>query len=589
MKSFKKMLKIVFGQATPFQLFLGCLFGFILGFIPGFSYAPFLVLLFIFLVLIFNVNIGFVVIAYIISKILSFIIEGLSFHVGQWLLDGALAPIFKWMINTPVLAYAGFDYYLVTGGFIVAIILGIIVGLIVVKLFTSVRNKMASVQTNSEMYQKIVNKFSVKLITWILLGKAAHKVDWVKLKDKRLKHPFRISGVVLVVILIILLFVFQSFLQGQMVSNIIKSQLTKVNGATVDFKTLDINLTDAKLSITGLGFANPDDLANDRFYAEDLTAKLNISHLLTKRLSLAQVVINTISFNHQRTSKGVLYVSTDSSVDADDKKAQAKPVEKSHDVEMKSYPIDQYIKNAKQYKGYLDDVNRLLNMISSDETQEDKKAETESVDQQVKVYGYANVRAVNLVEKVPTLTIESLTTNNIKSNYENKVFNLNAKNLATEPYLLDQPTTINLVSTDESIKVKLFNANQKGKVNTVNLVLNKLPAKALFDTIKFNKNFSLTADKYSLNTNGQWHIANHRVYLNLPVDLDLYKANLKINNTSKALDSLKLKFKVTGSLDNPSLEIDQDQIKNILLQAGTSEIKDKINNQLKDKMPSFGF
>ncbi|MCF6776200.1 TIGR03546 family protein [Thiotrichales bacterium 19X7-9] len=588
MKSFKKMLKIIFGQATPFQLFLGCLFGFILGFIPGFSYAPFLMVLFIFLILIFNVNIGFVIITYIISKILSFIIEGISFHLGVWLLDGAPQPLFKWMVNTPVLAYAGFDYYLVAGGFLVAIILGIIVGLIVVKLFTTVRNKMASVQTNSEMYQKIVNKFSVKLITWILMEKAAHKVDWVKLKEKRLKHPFRITGVILVIILIILFFVFQSFLQSQMVSNIIKNQLTKVNGATVDFKSLDINLTDAKLSITGLGFANPDDLDKDRFYAEDLTAKLNISHLLTKRLSLEQVIVNNISLDHKRTTKGSLYIKSADVTETKPQETQQKSAQDA-DVEMKSYPIDQYIKNAKAYKGYLDDVNRLLNMIGGDQSKDDNKATDESINEQVKVYGYANVRAVDLVTKVPTFTIESLTANQIKSGFENKVFDLKAKNLATEPYLLDQPTTIDIASTDKSINVNLFNANKSGKINTINLNLNKLSAKSILENIKFNNNFALSADQLSLNTNGQWHIEDHTVYLNLPVNLDLYQANIKVNNTNKKMQTLALKFKVTGSLNNPSLEINQDQIKNILLQAGTSEVKDRINNQLKDKMPSFGF
>lgn len=596
MRSFKKLLKIIFGQATPFQLFLGCLLGFILGFIPGFSYAPFLMMLAIFFVIIFNVNIGFVVITYIISKIISFLIEGISFYVGCWLLDGPLQFIFKWLINTPVFAYLGFDYYLVAGGFVIAVILGIIIGLIVVCLFKTVRNKMAVIQTNSEMYQKIVNKFSVKLISWVLMGKSAHKIDWVLLKNKKLKHPFRLSGVILVIVIIILLFVFHSFLQSKMVSNILQSQLSKINGATVDFKSLNINLKDAELSVKGLGFSNPQNLEMDRFFADNLNAKINISHLLTKRLSLEKVIVNGISFDHQRVTKGVLVnnqaIESNKIAKENKNKDQNKEVKQANNQKMDTYSIDHYMKNAKKYHQYLASINRLLNMIGNNNQKdnlENNKDTNKTMTNEVKLYGYANVRATHLIDQFPTLTIESLKANEIKSNFDHKVFNLDAKNLATEPYLLNKPTNIHLISTDQSIKLNLINSNNQSSKNSIELSLKNLPAKTLLENIQFSQNFSLTADSFSLKTKGKWFIKDQTVFINLPINLKLDKTNIKVNNTNTSIDQLTLQFKVTGSLNKPLLEIKKDQMKDILLQTGTSEIKNKLNQKIKDKLPSFGF
>ncbi|MDE4988565.1 TIGR03546 family protein, partial [Francisella tularensis subsp. holarctica] len=64
-------------------------------------------------------------------------------------------------------------------------------------------------------------------------------------------------------------------LEMSLVSNIIKQHLTKANGATVDYQSLNLDLTDSKLEITGLGAADPNDLNNDRFYAQSVSTSIN--------------------------------------------------------------------------------------------------------------------------------------------------------------------------------------------------------------------------------------------------------------------------------------------------------------------------
>ncbi|MDE5018720.1 TIGR03546 family protein, partial [Francisella tularensis subsp. holarctica] len=81
----------------------------------------------------------------------------------------------------PVVAYAGFDYYLVTGAFVVAIGLGVIFGVIIAKFYKKIVAKMAAIQLGTELYNKITKNFFVKIAGWIFLGKNLAKGNWVEM------------------------------------------------------------------------------------------------------------------------------------------------------------------------------------------------------------------------------------------------------------------------------------------------------------------------------------------------------------------------------------------------------------------------
>ena len=93
MKFIKKLTAIITGQSNPMQLFLAALFGFLLGFMPGFQYSPFIYLVAVLLLLLLNVNLVVAAIIFAVAEILSFVLEALSYHLGTWLLDGFLQPL----------------------------------------------------------------------------------------------------------------------------------------------------------------------------------------------------------------------------------------------------------------------------------------------------------------------------------------------------------------------------------------------------------------------------------------------------------------------------------------------------------------
>ena len=585
MRPLKKIIKIIFGRPTPMQLFLGCLLGSILGFVPGFSYAPLLVILSVFLIIVLSINIGFVIIVSLITKTLSFFLAPISFHLGVFLLESFTQPLFTFTINTPVLAYAGFDYYLVAGSFVIALIFGVASGFVVIKVFTSARNKMSALQSQSDLYQKVVNKFSVKCMTWLLLGKSAHTVDWVALKEKKLTHPFRISGVIAVILLIGILLLSQRFLQSQMVANILKTQLTKINGATVDFQKLSLDVVDAKLDIQGLAIANPNDLYQDRFYAETFAAKINIQSLLTKRFVLSEVVIDEVLTDHKRDNKASLYIKT--SVMPPEKTATmpsvtTKPIKPEPKDNVSTFEIGKYIKNTEKYADYLGQVKRISKVIASSER---TKAEAIPKRASQTAKTYANIQATFLIEKTPTLTIQKLLINHIETGVNKLLLTINASNLATEPALLSDPTVIDIYAKDQSLDIKVVDFHQSGKNNTIELKMKDIPAQHLFDNINFNQGFDIQAKRYSLNALGTWKIQDDEtISFNIPIQITLQGVRLKISGVQQEIEKLPLTLTLAGSLNNPTIQLDQKQLQKIFVDVGITALKSRLKDQLKDKL-----
>ena len=304
---YNKLMGIIFSRSTPSQLIIVTVLAYVFGFLPGFGNSPFLYLLIIALVLVLRLNIGMFVLIALFSKIISYPLEFVSFHIGEWALNSFLQPVFKAAVNTPLLAYSGFEYYLVTGAFILSLILGLVVGILIAGAYKKFVSKMANIQDSSEAYNKIANNLFVKIISKVVFGKNVSKVDWLEINNLKFRQPFRIWGVALVIIVVAIVSFSPNLLKTSMVSNIIKQQLTKINGATVDYDNLDVSISDAKLNIDGLAAANPNDLNKDRFYAQSLSASIDVKGLLTKQISLDQVVINGVSFDHKRSNAGKLF------------------------------------------------------------------------------------------------------------------------------------------------------------------------------------------------------------------------------------------------------------------------------------------
>ncbi|APC97050.1 TIGR03546 family protein [Francisella frigiditurris] len=576
-KIYNKLMSTIFSQTTPAQLLLVSILGFVFGFIPGFSYAPLLFIFAIFLVLILRVNIGIFIIIALIAKALSFAIEGLSFSVGTFLIDGFAQPLFKKIVNTPVLAYAGFDYYLVTGAFVVSIILGIVVGLILAKVYKGFVSKMAKLQAENDLYTKITSKLSTKIASKILLGKNISKVDWQKMAKKRFLQPFRILGVILVAIIVAVIYMSPKLLETTLVSNIIKQQLSKANGATVDYKSINVDFSEAKLEINGFGAANPNDLHEDRFYAESVSASLNMTGILTKHLVLDNVKLDGVKLNKERSSKGELYGEKDQAINpaVDENINNVKTI--AGDVnKLQQLNLDNYLNNAKTAgkvaKGIKQGAEVLSNFKPSPKTT--AKEQQSVAKEEAKTYGYANVRAENLESKKPMLTI----LNTYINNYEDfgNTFNVYLGNISTNPTLLGEPTTIKInTAKNDDINANVTISNKADTANNV-----EFKFKNLGDNLVKGldiQNLKLNAENASISGKGNWSFESGKnISFNIPLVVNLDGVSVNFNGFNQKLQNLQLNAVLSGDLNNTNFSIDTSSIDNILKSVNVQDVANNI-------------
>src|SRR5690606_33374978 len=127
----RKIGALLRGKATPFQITAGCVLGAMLGFMPGFSHAPGLIVVLTFALVVINGNLLLAGLVGLAAKLLSLALMPVSFHLGRFLLDGPTEGLFKALINAPVFALFGFESYVATGGLLLGGIIGLIAGMLI--------------------------------------------------------------------------------------------------------------------------------------------------------------------------------------------------------------------------------------------------------------------------------------------------------------------------------------------------------------------------------------------------------------------------------------------------------------------------
>jgi uncharacterized protein (TIGR03546 family) len=145
----RKIAKVLRGAATPFQIALACLLGSLLGFVPGFARAPALVVGLVALLFVFNANLAVAGLVGLAAKLASLLLAGVSFAAGRWLLDGPPSPLFRELINAPVFAWCGLEWYLVSGGLLVGLLFGVVAAFAVNVPVGAFRRAMARAEEQS--------------------------------------------------------------------------------------------------------------------------------------------------------------------------------------------------------------------------------------------------------------------------------------------------------------------------------------------------------------------------------------------------------------------------------------------------------
>jgi uncharacterized protein (TIGR03546 family) len=578
---FRKIGAALRGKATPPQIFMAALLAGLLGFVPGFflpgdlgggfAQAPGLILCLLFVTLILNANLAVFGVVLLAAKLVSLMLVSVSFELGRLLLDGPLQGLFKALVNAPVSAWFGLEYYATTGGLVLGAIFGTLAGLMLVRTVRAIRTKMATVEATSEAYQKWSRKRSVRFLSWAFLGKGKGKKTWQELAESEKRGlPIRITGVVLVLVLGASLWVFQQWFSSPILTAATRDGLTAVNGATVDLEQARIDLAAGELKILNLAIADANDLATDLFRAGALEARIDTTELLRKRLVIDQLRAADASSGLGRTTPG-----TRTPRPEPPPPPPPEPGTKS---------IEDWVKEAQVWKDRLAQLQDWLEKLKGpgdDPTVPREVRERELEEERARV-GAARVKAEHLIEDAPTLLIRSIDIEGISvAMLPGETLDLRGKNLATQPSLVAAAASLGVGTRSDKLKLQLAGgANAKGPLG-LDFAFRRLPVDSLFGRLKLAGQPPVQGGTMDLVSNGAFDFAaGAGAMITLPLQVTMTGSTFAFPGMQPAkVDSLVLPVGVRGALTSPRIALDDKSLADALLKAGKQELASFVQGQ----------
>lgn len=586
----RKLGKLLRGKATPGQLMMTCILGATIGFMPGFVQAPGLIVLLICLIALLQVNFFLAAIVGLIAKAISIPLLPLTFLIGRALLDGPTQGLFAWLINAPVTALFGFEYYITTGGLIIGPIFGIVCGLLVIRGIRAFRTKMANMQEGSERYKTWTSKWYVKAFSFVFIG-GGRKEYKKLLAQKRMGNPIRPVGALLAALLVVFLFLAQQFFSEPIVTAAVQRGLERANGATVDVRSAELNLRDGRLNIDGFAMADANDLQRDLLRAERIEADVSATDLLRKRLALDQVTLIDASTGEERRVPGRIIGRPPQPVPDDPD--ITKPDEKT---------IEDYIEQAQVWKERLAQIRQWLERMSGpeDEAEPDpqKRKETlkKRLERRIREDGYAWVRATHLVRDAPTFMVYRLDAEKMKTDrLEDATVDLRGRNLSTHPHLADQPPSIRIESSDDRLlaAIALNHVVLPEQTSTLEFRFLGLDADAFADQLAFAGQKPFAGGTIDVEASGTYGVEG-LAWIDLPLRATLKNSTITLGGTSRDIRELTVPIGVRGPLDQPRIMLDDEHLAQALIDAGATELlgelegrlDEDVREKLDDNLPS---
>ncbi len=567
--------RILRGKATPFQLFTACVLGAVLGFMPGFAQAPGLMIAVTLALVMFNANLGVAAIVAGLAKLLSFLIVPLTFNAGGLLLDGPTQGVFRALINAPVFALFGFEYYVVTGGLGMGLLCGFAAGLFMVYAVNTFRNRMSALEKGSERFNQFTQKRWVKLMTYIFVGGGLGKQSYEQVLAKKVGNPIRMLGVVFALLVVVLLILLQSFAAGPIVSAALQRGLERANGATVDLENADLDLKSQRLTLTGLAMADPNALNTDLLRAAKIEAQISGANLLRKRLQLDRVIVSGATSGEKRVAPGHLIG------------PPPEPIPSETPPSTKT--LDDYLQKAKVWKERLAQARRWLEKLSGPAKPSAEKEETlrERLERQALELGYGRVRATHLIEGSPTFTVLELVADKVRTTeLPDETLSITARNLSTQPALLGKPPELIIESSGQTLRfgTQLERFASTPSANVLNFEYRGLSTDRVASELVVGGAHPISGGTIDLSLQGTWEAMNG-IQVNLPLQATLKQVTFALPNIKPTLvDQLVLPIGLAGPLDNPRIQVDEKAFADALVKAGASEMANQLRGKAEETL-----
>lgn len=577
----RKIGSFLRGKATPSQVFLAALLAGVLGFVPGFflpsdlgggfAQAPGLILTVLFLVLVLNANLGVFGLVTLVAKLTSLLAMPVSFAIGRTLVDGPLQPVFKALVNAPITAWFGLDYYATTGGLVLGLFFGTAMGMAMVRALLAFRRRMASLEQNSESYQKNAGKTWVRFFAWLLFGKGkSKKLTWQELADsERRGRTVRIAGVALVVAVGVGLVVFQTKYSTPLLTAGLRSGLTAANGATVDVGKVELDLAGGGIRIEKLAIADSAALDQDLFAADLLEAKIDTAALLQKRLVIDTLRSSTARSGQKRATPGVL--------------TPTAPEPPLPPPAAGTKTIEDYLQDVEVWKQRIAQARDWIGKIggSGEPGASTPEQQKQRVDEQAQTQELATIAAGHLHEEWPLITIKQIEIKGIDAASLGGTFDLAIHGFSSNAALLPEPPTFALTATDGSLAFAFAGPSKTRKGASVDLAVKQLSVDRLFGELKTGTSAPLRGGTIDFATKGSLLTQpGAESVVDLPLQVTLRDTTFALPGSKETkVDQLLLPIGVRGIATRPQIALDDKVLADALLAAGKQELATFVQGQ----------
>jgi uncharacterized protein (TIGR03546 family) len=576
----RKLGKLLRGNATPFQLVAAATLGALIGFAPSIAQAPALWLILVALLLVTNANIGLALLVAGVAKLVALLVVSLSFQVGRFLLDGPTSGLFGALVNAPILAWCGLEYYAVSGGLLVGLVLGLAAGFAIAWTVGAFRRRMLAASAHPGKLSEIASKPLARFGIWLFLGKQAEGT-WEEKLAKRVGNPVRVWGAALIVLLLVGFWFGQKPLASALARRGMQTGLERANGATVDLGEVELDLEQGRFAVAALALADPNALGENLFQADSLEADIDQADVLRKRFHMAKLVVHEARSGAPRATPGERFT------------PPAEPEPPADGPGLGDYSIEEVIENYQLWEERLKQVRRWIEDLSPQRP--DAKAPTEGeletlserLAREVREKGWFGVKQGDLVDEAPTFLLSELSVQGLAlAALPEQVFDLQGRALSTQPWLVDGAPRVELASRDGRIRIvlDLAPASRAGGNGAIAMSWKGLSVDAVMAQLKLGGKAPLSGGTLDLTIDGAWDQGRIGV-VDLPLVATFHDTVLAIEGLKPTpLDALELQVGLKGPIDSPSIRFEPSSLTEALKKAGKAELARQVQSRLKDEL-----
>ena len=577
----RKLGALLRGKATPFQLMAASVLGTLVGFAPGFTQAPALYLLLVAALLLVNANLGLALLAAGLAKVLSLLAAPVSFEIGRFLLDGPTSSLARAIVNAPVLAWCGLEYYAVAGGQLLGLVVGAAGGLVVTRSVGSFRRRMMAAQDDGSRLRELAAKPWARFMMWLFFGGKGKK-SWEEKLQKRVGNPVRIWGAALIVLALVGVYSVHQTLAGPMARHGLRIGLEEANGATVDVGTVELDLGEGILGVANLALADPGALERNLFSAGRLEADIGQADLLRRRVRVARAVISDARSGEAREEPGKLVRPVE----------VAEPAETERTLpDVGDFSLEDVLAEYDVWKERLGQAQRWLEKLSGepDERQAGADEETfrERIAREARERGWFSVQAGHLVDEAPTFQLSELLIEGFETTYlPGRVLDVNASELSTHPALVDAPPQVVIASRDGDVRfeVDLAPVSRGGGDGALRVQWKGLAIDDAMSQLSLSGPAPFQGGTLDLSIDGAWD--DGRIgHVDLPLRVTLRDTLFQMEGVEPTrMDELVLPIGLSGPIDAPRIRFDSSALSDALVEAGKAELANRVRSELEGEL-----